>query len=343
MKTFQALRRILFCALVASFAITVRAHGPSEEMAEAANRFLEALTPEQREKAVFELKSEERFNWHFIPRARKGLPLKEMTGAQRPLAHALLNSGMSHRGYFKATTIMTLEAILHEMEGGRGHTRDPELYFFSIFGKPEAHGTWGWRVEGHHLSLNFTVVDGHHVAVTPSFFGSNPAEVRQGPRKGLRVLGPEEDLGRKLVRSLNAEQRRVAIYTNKAPADIITSADRKARLLKPDGLALSKLNKSQSDLLWALIKEYFYRHRPEIADGELKNLEQTGPDTIFFAWAGGTEPGQGHYYRVQGPGFLIEYDNTQNDANHVHAVLRDLKNDFGEDLLREHYRTQHGQ
>lgn len=348
MKTLPTFRLILTFCLFLPFAPIAQAHSESEqiaaeEMADAANRFLAALSPEQRQKAVYELQSDERMNWHFIPKTRNGLPVKEMTPEQRPLAIALLNSGLSHRAFLKASTIMTLEQILHEVEQGKGPKRDPELYFVTIFGTPGSKGAWGWRFEGHHLAFNFTIVDGHHVSATPSFFGSNPAEVRTGPRKGLRVLAPEEDLARELVRSLNEEQKRVAIYSNEAPKDIITGADRKARLLKPDGIAASKLTDAQAELLWKTIKEYVYRARGEMADIDLKKVEKAGKDKIFFAWAGSTEKGQGHYYRIQGPTFLLEYDNTQNNANHVHAVWRDLESDFGEDLLREHYRKDHKQ
>jgi len=308
-------------------------------MAEAARNFLASLTTEQQAKASFEWKDGERQNWHFIPKPRKGLPLKELTPAQRPLAHALLGSGLSQRGYLKATTIISLEQILHELEQGTGGrmVRDPELYYVSVFGKPGAKDAWGWRVEGHHLALNFTIVKGQHIAVTPSFFGSNPAEVRSGPRKGLRVLAAEEDIARKLVQSLSEEQKKIAIYTNTAPSDIITGTNRNVQLLKPDGLAMNKLTKQQAEMLWDLVQEYVRRNRAEVADKDLEKIQNAGLDKVYFAWAGSVEPGKGHYYRIQGPTFLMEYDNTQNNANHIHAVWRDLQNDFGEDLLKKHY------
>ena len=336
----KPLLRVAYAFLALGIASPVFAHGVSEDMVEAAQAFLAALPEEKRAKAVFELKDEERFNWHFVPKARKGLSYKEMEPHQRVLANALLSSGLSHKGYFKASTIMSLEQILKETERGGGPTRDPEGYYVSIFGKPESHGYWAWRFEGHHLALNFTIA-GHDVAVTPSFMGTNPGEVREGPRKGLRVLGREEDIARELVKSLNAEQQKVAIYTNKAPSDIITGADRKARILEPKGIAKARLNEEQQELLVTLIEEYLYRARPEIAAAEMKEVMGAGPEQIHFAWGGSTEPRQGHYYRVQGPTFLLEYDNTQNNANHVHAVWRDLKNDFGEDILRQHYEESH--
>jgi Protein of unknown function (DUF3500) len=319
------------------FTTSIRAHSPADEMADAANHFLAALTPEQKAKATFDLKDAERSNWNFVPLVRKGLPFKEMTPGQRLLGQALLNSALSQRGYMKATTIMSLDDILREAEKGSGPVRDPELYYVSIFGQPAETGTWGWRVEGHHLSLNFVVVDGENITVTPSFFGSNPAEVRSGARTGLRVLGVEEDLGRQLVKSLNAEQKKVAIYTNAAPREVITGNDRKAHWLTPTGLLASKMEKSQQALLQQIIEEYVRRYRPELADADLKKIAGGGWEKIYFAWAGGVEPGEGHYYRVQGPKFLMEFDNTQNNANHIHTVWRDLENDFGEDLLRKHY------
>src|SRR5262245_22890880 len=232
MQTLLRFHRAVLLGLAChGFAFALRAHTPAQEMADAATHFLAALSPEQKAKATFELKDDERLNWHFIPKARKGLPLKEMTPAQRHLAHALLNTALSQRGYMKASTIMSLEQILADIEQGKGPVRDPDLYFVSIFGKPGAKETWAWRWEGHHLALNFSLVEGDKISLTPSFMGSNPAEVRTGQRSGLRVLQGEEDLARNLVRSLDDKQRQVAIYTNTAPADIITGADRKARLL----------------------------------------------------------------------------------------------------------------
>src|SRR5262245_61275546 len=251
---FPRLRCVLTLALVfPGFSLALRAHTPAEEMADAATHFLAALSPEQRAKATFDLKDDERLNWHFIPKTRKGLPLKEMAPAQRHLGCALLSTALSQRGYMKASTIMSLEQILADIEQGKGPVRDPELYFVSIFGKPGAKETWAWRWEGHHLALNFSIVDGDKISMTPSFMGSNPGEVRTGPRAGLRVLEREESLARKLVLSLDEKQQQAAIYTNKAPADIITGAERKARLLTPSGLAMSRMTQEQQGLLMDLV------------------------------------------------------------------------------------------
>lgn len=307
-------------------------------MAAAANKFLESLTPEQRAKATFDFKNNERSNWFFIPKVRQGLTIKGMTQPQRALAHTLLRSGLSAQGYDKATNIMGLEPVLKELEGASGAmVRDWELYYFSIFGKPEATGTWGWRVEGHHLSANFTIVKGELFAGTPSFLGSNPAEVRQGPRKGFRVLADDEDLGRALIKALNEEQRKTAIYDATAPKDVITGNKPKVTPLDTAGLAAAKMTKEQLSQLASLVKVYVNRLRGEVAETDLKKIEKAGWERVYFAWAGGLEKGDPHYYRVQGPTFLIEYDNTQNNANHIHAVWRDFDNDFGEDLLRKHY------
>jgi hypothetical protein len=270
--------------------------------------------------------------------------VKELKPEQRPLAGALLASALSQRGLVKVDTIMSMEKILFDKEGAnRRFPRDPELYFVTIFGKPGTNQTWGWRWEGHHVSLNFTVVNGQEIAVTPSFLGTNPAEVKEGPRQGLRVLGAEEDLGRTLLRSLTTAQKATAIFTNVALSEVVSSDLKKVEPLKPAGLAAAQMTASQKAMLQQLIEEYVRRYRPELAATDLKKIEQAGFDKISFAWAGSEAPGEGHYYRVQGPTFLIEYDNTQNNNNHVHAVWRDFAGDFGEDILRRHYATSpHG-
>lgn len=311
------------------------------EMATAATTFLNSLTPEQRQAASFEFKDDERLNWHFVPRERKGLAWGQMTPDQQHLAHALLASGLSQRGYADAAAIMSLEQVLAQIEQGRGPKRDPAMYFVSIFGTPSADGTWGWRVEGHHLSLNFTVAGGKAAAGAPSFYGTNPAEVRDGPRKGLRALAEEEDWGFKLVRSLNDEQRKKAVIAEKAPDDIITGAQRKAEPGEPQGIAAGELTAEQQGILRDLVQLYAHRQRGELAHADWAQIEQAGWEKVKFAWAGPTEPGVGHYYRIHGPTFLVEFDNIQNNANHVHTVWRDLKDDFGGDLLRKHYEAEH--
>jgi hypothetical protein len=314
----------------------------AREMAEAATNLWAALTPEQQLKVGFEFSDPLRYDWHFIPRPRKGLPIKEMTGDQRALAFGLLASGLSQKGFVKATTIMSLEQVLASIEQGKGLVRDPELYFFNIFGKPGSNDPkqpWGWRVEGHHLALNFTIVGDQGVVGGPTFMGTNPAHVKEGPRKGLRVLGEEEDLARKLVKSLDEDQRKKGIVQETAPKDILSFALRKAKPLEPAGILIPDLNAEQKELLNSIIVLYAERLRPELAANDLGKILKAGVDKIGFAWAGGLELGQPHYYRIQGPTFLIEYDNTQNNANHVHSVWRDFENDFGDDLLKKHYES----
>ena len=324
------------------------------EMAGAATRFLSALTLEQRAQASFAFESEERFRWHFIPTGespaswpRQGVPLKTMTAEQKTLARELLKAGLSQRGYLTATAIMDLETVLGALEASQGIKmppgrlpRDPELYFFSVFGEPSTKRTWAWRVEGHHVSFHFTVVNGTLLGGAPSFFGTNPAEVREGPKAGLRILGAQEDTARSLLMSLDQSQRSKAMIANAAPGDIVTFNKVAATPLEPVGIAASALTSSQRDLMMQIIEVYAGAMATDIAADRREKLKKAGIEKITFAWAGEMERGKKHYYRVQGPTFLIEYDNTQNDANHVHSVWRDFEGDFGTDLLREHLRSQ---
>ncbi|HZS09728.1 MAG TPA: TonB family protein [Blastocatellia bacterium] len=334
-------------ALLAALAIVeTRARARSAAaMADAATKFLAALTPEQRAKASFRFDDEQRLDWHFVPRDRKGLPVKEMNEAQRKAATDFLKTGLSQRGYLKASTIMTLENVLQVIEGpNRKWPRDPELYYFSVFGTPGAKEAWGWRVEGHHVALNFTLNKGSMVATSPAFFGSNPGEVRvEGPKKGLRVLAAEEDLARELVKSLDEKQRAKAVFDAKAPGDIISFNKVRAEPLDKAGITGSELNKGQYEQLTKLVEEYCNNVAEDLAAARREKFRGAKREQIYFAWAGGIERNDPHYYRVQTPTFLIEYDNTQNNANHIHSVWRDFNGDFGRDLLAEHYQsTPHG-
>lgn len=367
-----------------------------ERMAEAATDWLASLAPEQRRQAAFGFPDDaERTLWYYTPTERGGLPLVEMDPIQQRLAHRLIASGLSNPGYAAAATIMGLENILDAREGwktfyaGRptpNRGRDPLLYFISVFGTPGAR-SWGWRLGGHHLSVSYTIVDGRLASPTPLFFGANPAEARfVGPGR-LRPLAGEEDLGRELLRSLDAEQLSAALLSPVAPTDIIQSnrsfveigalprlptqtfgeraSDTAVRAFlgmdpshdpstpaqdaqealryeaTPKGLAASHLTAAQREVLIALLRQYLDRLPEEIADLHVGRLSGAAFEAMHFAWAGGREPGQKHYYRIQGPRLLIEYDNTQNDANHIHSVWRDPESDFGIDLLAEHYRQAH--
>jgi hypothetical protein len=307
-------------------------------MVQAANAFLASLEPVQRSKALFEFEDAERLNWHFVPRTRRGLPLKEMSAEQRGLARGILRAGLSRRGYLTASTIIELELVLREM-GGNPRVRDPELYYFSIFGTPSQAAPWGFRAEGHHLSLNFTLVRDTLIATAPAFFGADPAEVRSGSRQGLRALADEEDIGRELVLSLDARQFAVARIAARTPRDIVTGNAARVEPLSPVGIRVTELRPEQAAILVRLLEVYLGRMAEPLAEQRRAALERTDFGQVAFAWAGSTRPGEAHYYRIQGPSFLVEYDNTQNRANHIHTVWRDFDGDFGRDLLREHYRN----
>jgi Protein of unknown function (DUF3500) len=304
----------------------------------AAQAFLATLDPERLAKAKLPFNSEERFNWHYIPKERNGLRYKNMTPEQQAAAHKLLQVSLSKSGYRKVEGIRQLELVLKAMENGSA-TRDPELYYFTVFGDPSPKGTWGWRYEGHHVSLNWTSVKGKIIASSPQFLGTNPAEVRQGPQKGTRVLAAEEDLGRALIKALNADQKKIAIVNAVAPADVVTAAIRKASILEDNGIAYKELTPDQQGMFMTLLHEYANVQIEEIARQRMDAINKAGIENLKFAWMGGIEKGQPHYYRIQGSTFLIEYDCTQNDANHIHTVWRDFNGDFGADLLALHYNT----
>jgi hypothetical protein len=309
-------------------------------MTETANRLLAALSAEQKAKIVFPFADEERFRWFYTPVDRKGITWFEMSPYQRHLASALLAAGLSQTGYIKAVTIMSLEDVLKVMENDSGVRRNPENYHFSIFGAPSDAGTWGYRVEGHHVSQNYTIANGQ-VVDGPSFFGSNPAEVKQGPRKGLRVLAQEDDLGFEVVRSLDGPLLKAAIVDPKAYADILTTNTRTAALKgQPSGLAAAKMTARQYDALRALTELYARNLPDDVALRRTGQIDKAGRN-MWFAWAGGSKPGDPHYYRVQTASFLIEFDMTQDNANHIHSVWRDFNADFGGDLLKAHYDSSH--
>lgn len=314
------------------------AQGPADQMATAARAFLETLTPELKAKAQFPFDSDERTNWYYVPRQRQGLPLKAMSEPQRRAAMELLRHGLSEKGYTKAETIRALEDVLIDI-GNAPATRDREMYYFSIFGEPSAAGTWGWRYEGHHLSENWTIVGGTAIASTPQFFGSNPAEVRTGRMTGTRALAAEEDLGYQLLQGLTPELRAAAIVDPNAPNDMLTTNAREAAAQPDAGVTYAQMSAAGRTIMESLIAEYAGAQTDPVAKARIEKVRAAGIDRVRFAWMGGTEKGQGHYYRIQGPTFLIEFDNTQNEANHIHAVWRDFKGDFGRDLLLEHYRT----
>jgi hypothetical protein len=328
--------------LAGGLAPRASAHAVATEMVAAARQFLDALDADQRKLATYALTDAERENWNFVPVARQGLPLKRMTAGQQALGLALLRTGLSHTGHAQAGAIMSLELVLKELENDRPPgRRDPTLYFVTIFGEPSAEKSWGWRFEGHHLSCNFTVVDGRHVFFAPSFMGTNPAEVRSGPRTGERVLSDELDLGLDLVASLDATQRQTAIIAAEALKEIVTTNQKRIDPLSPAGIPAARLTAAQREKLHALVKTYLQRYRPELAAENFAKIEAAGLDRISFAWAGAIDRTKPTYYRIQGPTFLIEFDNFQNNANHIHSTVREFTSDFGRDLLAEHLAKAH--
>ena len=319
-----------------SLAWTAVDRDPAQEMTESAGRFLADLSPEHRTMAAMDFEDKERYNFHYIPRDRSGVPYRIMTSAQRKLAHAFLASGLSRQGMSKALEIMYLENVLFEIS--KSSVRDSEAYYFTIFGEPSVSSAWGWRLEGHHLSLNFTLRDGKVVSTSPSFWGANPATVLDEPQKGMRVLKDEELMGRALLHSFDQLHR--VVIEAEAPPDIFTSNARRVDIGSPAGLSAADMSTEQKAAMMTLIELYAYRLRPELAAMELDKIRSADVDRIHFAWMGHKQPGKPHYYRIHGPSFLIEYDNTQNNANHIHTVWRDPAGDFGEkDPLAAHYQN----
>ena len=325
-----------------------RAPAVARRMAEAARRFLDLLSEPQVPHAHAAFDTDERCFWHYTPTLRSGLLLKVMSPQQREAALALMDTLLSARGAEEVRRIMALEPILKQHEWAENMLmpwiRDEEMYYFSVYGEPGGTQPWGWKVGGHHIGLHVTVVDGDLISPWPLFFGANPVCVRYGPLTGQRTLAAEEDLARELLASLDPDRKAVAIVKPVAPADILTRNERTADpSLAPRGLALGAMAEPQRERLVALIRHYLGRVRADLAEQEWSKLQQAGLDDVTFAWAGPEQRarGNGHYYAVRGRAFLIEYDNTQNEANHIHSVWRDFTNDWGEDLLAEHYAAAH--
>jgi Protein of unknown function (DUF3500) len=313
------------------------ASGSAAAMAAAAQKLLD-VAGDSRERLALAFDDEEREDWNYVPRSRAGLARGDMSEAQSDATQALLRAGLSDSGHAKVTGILRIEPILGQLEGNPSF-RDPGRYHMAIFGRPGAQARWGWRFEGHHLSLNFTHAAGR-VATTPAFLGANPARVPSGPHRGLRVLAAEEDLGRALFASLTGEQRRRALLSSSAPSDIVTEASRRVELDGFVGLPAAEMTAEQRAALRRLVEVYVGDFQPDLARAHLQRIEAGGWTRLHFAWAGSAEPGRSHYYRIHGPTHVIEYDNR--GGNHIHTVLRDVEQDFGDGLLARHLRDHHG-
>jgi hypothetical protein len=317
-----------------SAAVAARMHGAVE-------RLLAALPEQARAQAVRTFDDRDRIDWHYTPRSRNGISLKELDAPAREAVHGLLRIALSESGYRKVVNIIELELVLREIETF-GWTRDPDRYHLTVYGFPDRERRWGWRFEGHHLSLNFTLAGGKTVADAPSFLGANPATVATGPRKGLRALGEEHDAGWALLESLSSSQRRDAVLDTSTYGDIVTRNRDKVEPLDGRGITGASLDGRQRALLWKIVETYAGSFEPGLAAARLARAQQGGVEALRFGWAGSTARGKPHYYRVQGSHFLIEYDASQNGGNHIHTVWRDFTGDFGRDLLREHYAAARG-
>jgi len=328
-------------ALTIAFVPGLRRGAAQERMAAGARAFLATLDDAQRAKAAFPFDSPAVRDWHFIPRERPGLPLSDMSAAQKSALHDLLHTALAAQGYLKVTGVVRLESILRDIEskpGAPATMRDPGRYAIAVFGTPGP-DPWAWRFEGHHVSIHFCSVD-DATSNTPFFLGSNPARVPNGPEAGWRLLAAEEDLGRELYVSLSAEKRAVALLAGDVPG-VILGPGRDQGFEKAEGLLHADMDAAQRALLERLLSQFIDDLAPELAAQEWARVRRNGIESVRFAWCGGTTPGEPHYWRLHGPHFVVEYDNVQGGANHVHTLWRDLENDFGGDLLRQHHLHDH--
>lgn len=328
------MKLILVVLLFAAFI----GQAPKLGVVKEAHAFLATLGAEQRAKALFAVNSDQLYNWHFVPRSRPGLPWGEMTPDQQKAAHDLLKSSLSKVGYQKVEDIRSLEPVLKELEGGNAG-RDERLYTFSIFGTPSDTAPWAWRYEGHHISLTFVYREGRLVSSSPQFLGSNPEQVLNGPKKGLRPLPKERDLAFKLLNALNSDQLAKAKISASTRGDIITGNNRKAAVEGHLGLAYREMTPAQKQSLLDLLTAHAEVQSEKEQSRRMKQIqEELG--NLVFAWMGATDGKGRHYYRIQGQNLIVEYDNSQGNGTHIHTVWRNKKEDFGADPLLDHY--QHG-
>ena len=351
MNRLPAFRRagapaLLLAALAAIHPLAAQApsdRGSTTPAVITARKALRALPDSTRPAATFSFDSTERSNWFYVPIDRKGVTLARMTPEARALVDTLLLTGLSPSGFATAKSIIRHEAILGAIEAANPPSanrfvRDSNKYYLSVFGEPDAASAWGWRVEGHHLSVNYTGIGRAVQVVSPMFMGANPARVLSGPHAGLRILAAEEDLARALVAMLDEKRRKVAVFSDTAFAEVETRNDPKARPLRYEGLRAADMTVAQRAQLQRLLDHYANRMSAAARAHAARDIDDGGFGEIRFAWAGSTEVGKAHYYRIHGPTVLVEYDNQQTNANHIHTVWRDLRHDFGGDLLAEHYK-----
>lgn len=321
-------------ALVAASTRTAQAQAV-EKMTRAAQALGAAVDDRLRARLMLPMDSAARRDWHYIPRSRSGVAIRDMNAGQRSAAAALLESGLSQAGLQRIEGVRKLEGILREQQGS---WRDPDNYAVTIFGVP---GTfpWGWKFEGHHLSLNFTVLGAAEAVATPAFWGANPARADDG----FRLLARMEDGGRALMRALPDAQKREATIADRAFGEIVAGPGREKDLGQPRGVALGAMAEAQRRQALDIVSEFVGALAADLAAAQTRRLREAGTDALRFAWAGSIEPGRPTYFRLHGPTTVVELDNSQNGANHIHSVWRDLTSDFGHDALAEHYRRGHKQ
>jgi len=305
---------------------------PGIGMATAAQKLAAALPADQKQKLMYPFDDPERTNWHFIPKERNGIVLWDLTGETRKVAEDLVKAGLSAAGHAKTLQVRSLEEVLYLFEGGeeefRRTRRHPHKYHITVFGTPGPSGLWGWRFEGHHLSLNFAIQDGVVVSSTPEFFGANPGLIDAGPGRSLRVLGQREDLARQILKACSEDQKKKMWISETAPDDVRGAATLHPVVEDAVGLRYAEMSPDQQKLLKELIGEYLSAMPVQVVRDRMKAIEKSGMDNVRFAWWGQSELNQRHHYVIQGPTFIVEYNNTQNEANHVHAMWRNIGGDF---------------
>lgn len=328
----------LLLLLLLPFSLAAQNINTNKSGSAKAMAFVNSLGETQKKQAVFPFEDMSRYKWDYLPaftNPRTGIAIKDLDSNQKLKFYSLLSAYLSNDGYKRTTTIMSFEYLLKDLEPGNP-SRIPENYYVAVYGDPGKDSAWGWKFSGHHVALNFTVVN-DQLAFAPFFFGANPAEVKDGPQKGLRIIKDEEDLGFELVNSFTKEQKQKALFQLEAFNDIVTTNAAKVEPLTPVGILANEMTHEQTIILNKLIVAYLSSMPAIVANSRMKKIASEDLDSLRFGWAGGLIPGKPHYYRVQGKTFLIEFDNTQNNAHHIHAVWRDFNGDFGQDLLREHY------
>jgi len=310
--------------------------------ADAANVFVQSLRPEQKAKAVFPFYGLAPYGWSYLPASvtfPKGVAVKELDSLQKNLLYDFMKGYLSEAGYDRTRAIMDLENVLHILEPDNPH-RIAENYFMAIYGTPHRDSLWGWAFQGHHVVLNFTIIK-DEIAYTPFFFGSNPAEIKEGPSRGYRAISAEEDIAYSLINSMSGEQMEKALFQKAPFNDIVTFAATQVSPLPEVGIPAGEMSGVQKNLLHLLLTAYLSAMPDDIAAARLQRIQAEDGDMIYFGWAGSTKRGEPYYYRIQGKTFLVEFDKTQNNANHIHLVWRDFEGDFGRDMLLEHYQHSH--